>query len=1009
MKSIRKIAVVLTASLFLSIVSPTISPIFAQEAPPNTTPQITSFSPTTLIPGETVLTITGNNFGEPFNSLENLICFGSLYCYDANDLNGYLQSWTNTSITLLVPDDIQEAPNYIVLRTYFADEALFNYIQSTETYIVEAAVDPGDDVADDLSDDAIDDDVVVDDVSDDDLADDEPLIIPEITSFSPTALVPGVTIITISGSNFGNQYIPGLNQICFGEDCILDDYIDYYLISWTDAEIQVYAPEFLTLPAQIWLLVNAPGTELYDYIASPQEYTVTLPEDPEITSISPTVLTPDETVVTITGSGFGDSYSPDYNQICFGEYCIANESIDYYLQKWTDTEIVLLTPYFVTQSGTIDVRVYIPSTGYFDYISSPVYTTKQKPVIEWYYPEMDQSASYIFSGSGFGNFQGKVVINGIEADIVSWSDTDVEFIVPSIASSGYVYIESADGAKSQELYVDIYEVQTYSDDELSKYQWHFDTINMKKAWEITEGSSDVIVAVIDSGVDITHEDLKHAIWKNADEIAGNNKDDDNNGYIDDIYGWDFVSNTNSTTPTGSHGTMVASMIAAKKDNGIGIAGVAPNVKIMALNTAIQGGLYIDVDAALYAIKYAVDNGADIINMSFGGLDSLDYYAEAVQYAYDNDVLIVSSNGNEDIDLDDYNTYAPVCVDLGVNAVLGIAATDKNNLRSYFSNYGEVCTDLSAPGEGVPLAVPTGTWEDGFDYELADGTSFSSPLVAGIAALIKSKHSDWNVEEIKYVLLHTAVDIDSLNSSYSGKLGYGVPDAYAALTASKPNVSYDYNPSEELDIQETNETIEVEVPEPEPITAPEPIKDDSIEKDIEPKTDKSTSDKFVNISPFSDVENHEYQNAITYLKENGIVNGYEDGTFKPDIEINRAEFIKIVVGAFIPESAIYGSNCFPDVKEEWFAPYICTAKDIGVISGYPDGTFKPDRHINLVEALKIILEIQGMEFYSDPDDDWFAPYIAYAVQTDLDFIFGKRKFDENISRGDMAELIYLSIK
>lgn len=1006
MKFIRKIAVVLTASLFLSILSPTISPIFAQEVPLDTTPQITSFSPTALIPGETVLTITGNNFGETFNSLENLICFGSLYCYDANDLNDSLQSWTNTQITLLVPDDIPEASNYIVLRVYLSDVAVFDYIQSEGTYTVEAVsdddIDDVDDDADDTVDDTADDDsdIPADDVAaDDDLG---TLVLPEITSFSPTTLVPGETLITISGSNFGDQYVPYFNQICFGEDCILDEYIDYYLVSWTDTEIQVYAPEFVTIPGEIGLVVNVPDTEEYGIIYSENQYSVSLPEDPEIDSISPTVIVPDETVVTITGSGFGDSYSPGYNQICFGEYCIPDESISYYLQSWTDTEIKLLIPYFVTYSGTIDLRVYIPSTGYFDYISSPSYTTQSKPVIEWYYPEMDQGGSYIFSGSGFGNTEGKVVINGFEADVVSWNDTDVEFIVPSNASSGYVYIENANGVKSQEIYVDIFEFQIYSNDEFSKYQWHLDTINMEKAWEITEGSSDVIVAVIDSGVDITHEDLKHAIWKNADEIAGNNKDDDNNGYIDDVNGWDFVSNTNSMIPTGSHGTMVASMIAAKKDNGIGIAGIAPNVKIMALNTAVQGGLYIDVDAALYAIKYAVDNGADIINMSFGGLDSLDYYAEAVQYAYDNDVLLVASTGNEDIDLDDYNSYAPVCVDLGVNAVLGIAATNINNLRSSFSNYGEVCTDLAAPGESIPLAVPTGTWEDGLDYELADGTSFSSPLVAGVAALIKSKHSDWNVEEIKYVLLNTAVDIDSLNSSYSGKLGHGIPDVYAALTASKPTVSYEYNPTEEFDVQETNQTIEVEVPDTEPITEPEPVKDDSIEKDVESKID-------ISIPPFSDVENHEYQTAITYLKNSEIIHGYGDGTFKPENEINRAEFIKIVVGAFVEPSSIAGTNCFPDINKEWFAPYVCTAKNLGVISGYPDGTFRPDKPINLVEALKIILEIQGLEFESDPNDDWFAPYIAYAIKTDLDFIFGKRKFDENISRGDMAEMIYLSIK
>ncbi|MBT4455829.1 S8 family serine peptidase, partial [Candidatus Peregrinibacteria bacterium] len=701
------------------------------------------------------------------------------------------------------------------------------------------------------------------------------------------------------------------------------------------------------------------------------------PVIPKIDSISPDVLIPGETVVTINGENFGDSYEDYNNQICFDESCILDYYIDDYLQSWSDTEIILKVPYFVTgPNGKIGLKLLNHDTGYYEYFYSESYGVMEAPIVEWYYSEMDQEGVYVFSGSGFGNVEGKVVINGSYAEIISWDDNDVEFKVPANASSGAMYIESADGVKSQEIQVSIIAAKKkYSNDEYSSLQWYLESLNVDKAWDITEGSEDVIVAVIDTGVDIDHEDLKHAIWTNEGEIPNNGEDDDDNGYVDDVHGWDFFLGSNSTLPRGSHGTGVASVIAAEKDNGIGMAGVAPGVTIMPLNAAVDE-LFISSDAAIYAIKYAVDNGADIINLSFGGIGGTSDYEDAIKYAYDNNVLVVAATGNEYLDFGDYSyDYSPVCTDLGNNAVIGVAAINGDFAKSAFSNYGDLCVDLVAPGENILIAIPSFSSID-LPYTFGDGTSFSSPLVAGIAALVKSKHPSWNVEEIKEVLLSTAESLDFLNLIFSNKLGSGIPNSYAALVASKPSVTYNYNPSTDLSIEETGGVIEIEVPETTPIEEPGPIENISEEKVIKDE------------SSFSDVHGNKNEFAINYLKDVGIIDGYPDGTFKPGNSINRAELLKILVeGKGISPSTDSYKDCFNDVSDQWFAPYICYAEETGWVDGYPGGSFKPEQVVSKSEAVKMLLNSQGVDipstvgnpFQDVYEGDWFGPFVGKAKE------------------------------
>ena len=268
--------------------------------------------------------------------------------------------------------------------------------------------------------------------------------------------------------------------------------------------------------------------------------------------------------------------------------------------------------------------------------------------------------------------------------------------------------------------------------------------------------------------------------------------------------------------------MVASIIAAKKDNQKGIAGIAPGVKIMSLNVGKEDK--ISISAVQSAIKYAVDNGAHIINLSLSGTNS-STYQEVLQYAYDNNVLVVVAAGNDGKNLDDH-PVSPVCNDADLNIVIGVAAVTRENTRSLFSNFGRRCIDISAPGSSLVAASAKG-------YMLANGTSFAAPVVSGVAALLKSLHPDWNVEEMKTALLSTAVPIDLQNPDFREKMGRGLIDALSVLQASRPIVRYQGNPRRNLVIQKTSEVIALEKPDTKPIEKEVMVKNPETEIKPEP--------------------------------------------------------------------------------------------------------------------------------------------------------------------------------
>jgi len=296
-------------------------------------------------------------------------------------------------------------------------------------------------------------------------------------------------------------------------------------------------------------------------------------------------------------------------------------------------------------------------------------------------------------------------------------------------------------------------------------------IDAPEAWDIETGNN-IVVGVIDSGVDYNHPDLNDNMWTNPGEIAGNGIDDDNNGYVDDVYGWDFANDDNDPFDDNSHGTHVAGTIAAEGNNGIGVTGVSWSADIMALKflRSSNSGSYFD---AIQAIEYATMMGANLTNNSWRGYSFSQGLRDAIAAAGNAGQLFVAAAGNENNNND---TRPPYPASYNLNNIISVASTDDDDQRSSFSNFGSTSVDLGAPGSSVYSTIPGG------GYGFKSGTSMASPHVAGVASLIWSDDPTLTAQQVKDRILATVDPIPALQGMTvtGGRL-----NAYSALTGSTP--------------------------------------------------------------------------------------------------------------------------------------------------------------------------------------------------------------------------------
>ena len=330
------------------------------------------------------------------------------------------------------------------------------------------------------------------------------------------------------------------------------------------------------------------------------------------------------------------------------------------------------------------------------------------------------------------------------------------------------------------------------------------------AWDFTTGSKRVVLAVIDTGADIWNNDLKSNIWTNPYEIPGNNYDDDNDGYVDDVHGWNFIEDNNDVRTSVfdstddpeavNHGTIIAGLIGAVGNNNQDGLGLNWQISIMPLRAVASDGSGSYVKVAK-AIEYAVNHGADVISLSIVGNQYDEGLKQVLYQAYKKGVVIVAAAGNGrkrsgEGDLSKTPNY-PVCFDTGdkENWLIGVSSVDSGDNLSKFSDFGP-CVDILAPGQNI-FSTQRYAPVYGYNEEFGgpwQGTSFATPLVAGAAALLKAQRPDWSAPQIIAALLNNADNVDSQNPEFKNKLGFGRLNIGKAMTfASQANFPASYLP------------------------------------------------------------------------------------------------------------------------------------------------------------------------------------------------------------------------
>lgn len=374
---------------------------------------------------------------------------------------------------------------------------------------------------------------------------------------------------------------------------------------------------------------------------------------------------------------------------------------------------------------------------------------------------------------------------GVEAKHVFESSPAVAVSVPEgadVASALQTLREDPNVAYVQANH--IYKIFKDPNDPSFSSQYHHKNIESAKAWNVSTGSKDVIVAIIDSGVNYNHPDIAPNYWKNQGETGvdanGNNKesngiDDDGNGYVDDFRGWDFVNDDNDPMDDHGHGTHCAGIIGAKGNNGVGVTGINWDVSLVGLKFINGKTGEGDTIGAVKAIEYATKMGIPITSNSWGGeveespsaegQDEDAILHDAIAAAAAKGYLFVAASGNSRGN-NDANPVLPASYEL--DNILSVAATNSWDWFATYSNYGAKTVDIGAPGSGIYSTVL------GSRFASMTGTSMAAPVVAGAAALVKAAHPDWDAVAIKKRLMETADPLSGLKDKVvsGGRLNVG---------------------------------------------------------------------------------------------------------------------------------------------------------------------------------------------------------------------------------------------